>query len=320
MTSNIKTIYWHLTRQCNLRCSYCYFSAGRRDTDELNESELLSVANDIFLIKPMRIVFTGGEPLLHESLIRLSSLMSELLPELKICLNTNGILINSEIAKTLDNIFHEVRISVDSIESINDELRGKGTFRKALKAYQILLPFKTKSRIFITVNTQNILYLPRFLDYLINQDITNIHISPLKLIGRAQEKDLIPNDLELKRIVEDYWWNRFGLKMNSETDNCTNCGIGSFLTINPNGDLFPCHALSNQSFRIGNVKNSSLKEILTNSKLFQRLSSLDMRSENINDDYTKEEIPHHVKCLASSPDVLDKLLIKANTNSTTTQI
>lgn len=303
MTEKIKTIYWHLTRQCNLRCSYCYFSAGKRDMDELSELELVSVANAISLLRPTRIVFTGGEPLLHESIIRLSSLMFEMLPKSRICLNTNGILISPEMAETLSNIFHEVRISVDSFEAINDELRGNGTFKKALEAYKVLLPFETKPRIFITVSTRNILYLPRFLDYLIDQDITDIHISPLRLIGRTQNKDLVPCDLELKRVVADYWWNRFGLKMNSKMGNCTNCGIGSFLTINPNGDVFPCHALSSHPYLIGNLRKENLIQVLENSRLFNKLSNIVLSSKDSNTNHVDFEFQEHVKCLAVSPDI-----------------
>jgi MoaA/NifB/PqqE/SkfB family radical SAM enzyme len=187
---------------------------------------------------------------------------------------------------------------VDSFEYENDQLRGKGTFKKALAAYRTLLPLNVIPRIFITVNSKNLNTLTDFLDYLINQDITNIHISPLKTIGRAQEKELLPKLEELKKVVESYWWNRYGLKLKFDTNDCTNCGIGSFLTINPNGDIFPCHALSYNQFKIGNIKNKNLQDILKNSSLFNKLSNLDLHSKE--GDTNNSEIPVHLQCLAAS--------------------
>jgi len=298
MANKIETIYWHLTRQCNLRCTYCYFSAGIPDADELSEKELEAVVQDIIRINPKRVVFTGGEPLLHKYLPHLNRSLKQILPKTTICLNTNGFLINDKTATEIAAIYDEVRISVDSFEYENDQLRGKGTFKKALAAYRTLLPLNVIPRIFITVNSKNLNTLTDFMDYLINQDITNIHISPLKTIGRAQDKELLPKLEKLKKTVESYWWNKYGLRLKYDTNDCTNCGIGSFLTINPNGDIFPCHALSYNQFKIGNIKNKNLLDILENSLLFKKLSNLDLRSNE--DDTHNSEIPVHLQCLAAS--------------------
>lgn len=44
-------------------------------------------------------------------------------------------------------------------------------------------------------------------------------------------------------------------------ESCSNCGVGSFLNIMPNGDVFPCHVLTQREFRCGNVREDGLLEI-----------------------------------------------------------
>ena len=182
MANKIETIYWHLTRQCNLRCTYCYFSAGIPDVDELSEKELDAVVQDIILINPSRVVFTGGEPLIHKYLPHLSRRLKKALPETTICLNTNGFLIRDKTAIEIASIYDEVRISVDSFEHENDQLRGKGTFKKALAAYRTLLPLNVVPRIFITVNSKNLNSLTDFLDYLINLNLLTVFLLNINML------------------------------------------------------------------------------------------------------------------------------------------
>ncbi len=61
--SSPDTIYFHVTKACNLRCAYCYFSAGDPMDKELSTEDALLVLKSASLLKPRRVVFTGGEPL-----------------------------------------------------------------------------------------------------------------------------------------------------------------------------------------------------------------------------------------------------------------
>jgi MoaA/NifB/PqqE/SkfB family radical SAM enzyme len=62
-----------------------------------------------------------------------------------------------------------------------------------------------------------------------------------------------------------------------EPDGCINCGVGSFLNIMPNGDVFPCHVLTQREFRCGNVREQSLLEICRRSGLLGHLQALGFR-------------------------------------------
>jgi hypothetical protein len=56
-----------------------------------------------------------------------------------------------------------------------------------------------------------------------------------------------------------------------------NCGIGSFLNILPEGDVFPCHVLATTAFHLGNVSEQSLWEMCAADGPLGRLQSLDFR-------------------------------------------
>jgi len=60
-----------------------------------------------------------------------------------------------------------------------------------------------------------------------------------------------------------------------EPESCSNCGVGSFLNIMPNGDVFPCHVLTNREFCCGNVREQSLLEICHRNGLLGELQTLD---------------------------------------------
>jgi sulfatase maturation enzyme AslB (radical SAM superfamily) len=88
------------------------------------------------------IYFTGGEPFIHRSFL---AILECALRDFPVSVLTNGVLIDRAKADRLRRIADgsrfslEIRISIDDhVEVRNDAIRGKGTFRKALNAYQLL--------------------------------------------------------------------------------------------------------------------------------------------------------------------------------------
>jgi MoaA/NifB/PqqE/SkfB family radical SAM enzyme len=63
---------WRLTRFCNLECSHCFAEAGRSaEKAPLNLDSLLRVLDALKCRRVTSIIFSGGEPLLHTSLLPL---------------------------------------------------------------------------------------------------------------------------------------------------------------------------------------------------------------------------------------------------------
>jgi MoaA/NifB/PqqE/SkfB family radical SAM enzyme len=108
------TVYLHVTKAYNLRCAYCYFSAGEPNIEkELSTEAMLSVLEDVLLLSPRRVVFTGGEPLLRKDILKLAQLFKNMGDGIHLCMTTNGTLINEENAENLVKTFDEIRISSD---------------------------------------------------------------------------------------------------------------------------------------------------------------------------------------------------------------
>ena len=139
-TVPLKTIFLHVTKACNLNCSYCYFSANKSLPDELTREEFGSLWGDVVTLQHKKIVFTGGEPLLRKDILQLIADLRDADPHHNIlrCLNTNGYLITPSLAGDLVGLVDEVRVSLDALAERNDALRGKGSFDAAVRALDYL--------------------------------------------------------------------------------------------------------------------------------------------------------------------------------------
>ena len=199
--NSLDPVYLHVTKRCNLDCVYCYFSAGEPMEEELSTDEILSVLRDVNLLNPRRVVFTGGEPLLRRDILKLAETLKNMEKELRLCLSTNGTLINGENVGGLVKNFDEMRISIDGFKEINDAIRGEGTFEKAMKAFRHILNAGGDPIAFITVTSLNLPYLKKFMHFLLRNGILKIHISPLKLVGRARDDKMSCDFEETRRIV-----------------------------------------------------------------------------------------------------------------------
>lgn len=272
--NQIETIYFHITKQCNLCCSYCYFEAGKKEFEELKSKEIVNVINDLPLSNTKRIVFTGGEPLLRDDIFDLAKRIRIVDEKVIIGITTNGILINKHNSRELVRLFDEIRISIDGPRYINDLQRGNYSFNKAIKALKNIIKAGGNPSAFITATSKNIGHLKDFMKYLLSQGICKIHISPVKLVGRARDETLLCNKEELQNIVEEFYFEQFGIRIESNVNELFNCGVGKYISINPDGSVFPCHVLSFPELCIGNVKNEQLHLILEKSEIMKNLRNL----------------------------------------------
>ena len=123
-----------MTYRCNLSCKHCYateFHGG----DELSREEALGVLEEVARsLGKVKVIFSGGEPLLREDLDELVSYASRL--GLRVAVATNGLLMDVERASRLKKLgLEEVSVSIESANArVHDELRGPGSFEAAVRA------------------------------------------------------------------------------------------------------------------------------------------------------------------------------------------
>ncbi len=109
-----------VTRQCQLRCSYCMPHGGiepHRSEDTLNYEEIRTFVEGLrryFDLEKVRI--TGGEPLLRRDIDRLIAMISRLgIPD--IAMTTNGQLLAGQAPALRGSGLSRVNISLDSLDS-----------------------------------------------------------------------------------------------------------------------------------------------------------------------------------------------------------
>lgn len=168
-----KSLYLVMTKQCNLRCSYCLEQPAKGNCAPKSGSSLMSIetakkAIDIFWemfscdkdTMDSTITFYGGEsllnwPVIKESLEYIRELDKNDGIETTAMINTNGTLITKKIAQEAKNYNLIFIVSLDGLEAINDKYRGKGSFDRIIKGLNILKEEGIKTLLSVVLTPSN---------------------------------------------------------------------------------------------------------------------------------------------------------------------
>jgi len=279
-TVRIRKVFLHVTKACNLRCDYCYFSAEKAAADELGTQDYARLWPQLVALGPEKVVLTGGEPLLRPDLLGLLRDLRDADPEHRIlrCLNTNGLLITPLLAGELVGLADEVRVSIDALADRNDAMRGVGSFQAALRALENLYAVGFEPKAMVTVTPPGLPDLVDLLCLLTERNITRISLHRVRPLGRGRRyRQWRPESADLTAAMRLAWEHCYpGRPASFEPDAHARptCAAGSFLNIMPNGDVFPCHVLTSPEFQIGNVRRQSVAEICSSDGLMGDLQRL----------------------------------------------
>ncbi len=301
----IRTVFLHLTKACNLRCNYCYFSARKPLPNEMSTAELLGLWPELVSIRPQSVVFTGGEPLLRPDLLQLFSALRDADPEHRVarCLNTNGHLVTPAFARDLVGLVNEIRVSLDAMPARNDVMRGSGNFEAAVRALDIFYAAGFEPKVLVTLTSVSLPDLEELICFLLKRKITRINVNGFRPIGRGKgREEWRPDLLAASKVVErasgQLYPERNVLPQAAESHTQRHCGVGQFLNIMPNGDVFPCHVLTRSEYRCGNVREQSLVEICGQNGLLGELAQLDFR-EMAKDEPRLTELAQGSTCMGN---------------------
>jgi organic radical activating enzyme len=129
----LDSLYWVITHNCNDRCDHCY-NSSRPKAVELTIPEARAVIEHFPPLEdaPLRIVLSGGEPLVNRKLLYfcLDALYDKYGEHTQYMLQTNGDLLTPEI---LDEILahHVTRIDIASLDRFH---KHKGARAELLKS------------------------------------------------------------------------------------------------------------------------------------------------------------------------------------------
>jgi len=135
-TIALRSVFLHMTKACNLLCSYCYFAASKPLPNEMSTEDYSALWPVLVALCPQKIIFTGGEPLLRPDILDLLYGLRAADPEHRVlrCVNTNGHQVTPELARAMVGVVDEVRVSLDGLAERNDAQRGQGNFEAAVRA------------------------------------------------------------------------------------------------------------------------------------------------------------------------------------------
>jgi len=125
---SLRYLELQITRRCNLRCAHCYL--GQAVDIDLRVDETLNVLREFERMQGLRLLITGGEPLMHPGFKEINAKLPEF--AFRKILFTNGVMLTESALRSLN--VHEIQISVDGLERSHDALRGAGTYQKAISA------------------------------------------------------------------------------------------------------------------------------------------------------------------------------------------
>lgn len=128
-----------ITDRCNLRCVMCGVPNGTTSEKELTVEEIKNIikeATNIFGF--VKVTLSGGEPFLRNDIFEIIKYIHE--NKLTVDINTNGILINDDIAeKIIEAKINSLTISLDGATAkTNDSIRGSGVYSKIISAINSL--------------------------------------------------------------------------------------------------------------------------------------------------------------------------------------
>lgn len=145
----MEELFIEMTSQnCNMRCKYCYIDFKDKKQKDFIPIEKLKQSLSYIDRKQLKYIhLTGAEPMLHPDFNHILRLC---LKYSSVVIHTNALNINDKKARFLrkveeeNNLGHEIvfMISIDNWnEKQNDEMRGRGSYRKAVHAIQSLIKY-----------------------------------------------------------------------------------------------------------------------------------------------------------------------------------
>lgn len=280
----LMTLYLILTRNCNLRCSYCFEVErhGVQEYDhEMMSAEVALKAIDIFADEYKRnqhtwnyqVILYGGEPVLNWRVLtcaieRLEELreQEELPSDLRVAINTNGTLVSPERAAYLAAHNVSVAVSLDGDKETHDKYRvdckGGGSYERALVGYRNLKNANATVCPSVTISPSTVGRTVEIAQELHAQlGFSAVGLNPM--MASAEEFDggvQSYHETVSQDIIECFRWSReLGIaedralrKVNSlmsmkpHLADC--CAYGQQLVVQPDGSIGICHATSDYNY------------------------------------------------------------------------
>lgn len=183
--SSPDTVFLEVTSGCNLRCTHCFNVSGKAHPEELSDTELVSIIDDLATTGVQEIRFTGGEPLVRSSLASLIAYAADL--GLRCSMGTNATMITSRKALELKEAgLRSAIVSIEGLQRRHDEIRGRGSYARTMDGLERLLAHEIAVRVNVVAMQSNLADLRPLLEQMAERGIP-VFVRRLITAGRAAE-------------------------------------------------------------------------------------------------------------------------------------
>lgn len=285
----LNSVYFTVTRECNLACPYCYAGLKDRGGKRMPPDKAGRLLDMIREENPRcHIVLTGGEPFSHPHFFDILDRTRQ--RGFQVSILTNGALVDDRAAAGLARYTNLkiVQVSVDGMSGrVHATTRGE-SHKAAWEGVRRLIDHGVPFAVSPTLHEKNLdqawdmaafavghggFFGPNHLKILPQRSPHDLRLSNESLTRVLAEVTL--------RLLEEYGEKGFALMSpppleRSDGDKAsrtlTVCGVGRHVVdIDWNGDVYPCNIMRWEEFALGNLFHDGFETI------FKRVAELGVR-------------------------------------------
>lgn len=206
---NFEELFIELSaKECNLKCKHCYidFKNSKNTKNFIHTDKIKGALTELKGEKIKYIHLSGAEPMLHPDF---NSILRLCLKYACTVIHTNAYSINDKKARFLKRVEEEnnknneivIKISFEHYdEKTNDEIRGRGSYRKCIHAIQSLVKYGFNPLITVVnhFGEDEDVIKKHFEEVFasIGFEIEDINLNIIPLINKTEYKEITPNTEE----------------------------------------------------------------------------------------------------------------------------
>lgn len=307
----VKALCLHVAHDCNLKCRYCFAEEGEyHGKRSLMSAEVGKKAIDFIIAnsgkrRNLEVDFFGGEPLMNFDVVKEVVAYGREQEKIydknfRFTITTNGILLDDDKQKYINENMHNVVLSLDGRKEINDFMRpkagGQGSYDTIVPKFQKLADSRGQTDYYLrgTFTRHNLDFSKDV--FHIADDLGFKQVSVEPVVAEAaedyaiREEDIETIYKEYEKLAEELYirhktgkkdFNFFHFMVDLTGGPCvakrlSGCGSGTeYLAVNPEGDLYPCHQFVGQEeYKIGSVytgiENTHIREEFANCNVYTK--------------------------------------------------
>ncbi|MFQ6095559.1 MAG: anaerobic sulfatase maturase [Candidatus Bathyarchaeia archaeon] len=290
-----------VSADCNLACTYCFYSSKARLYPEtmrhrMSDRVLRELIAQVMVLSCDRASFCwqGGEPTLagldfYRKVVKYESLFGIRGQMVQNSIQTNGTLINEEWVRFLGRYNFLVGVSLDGPQELHNFYRrdrsGRPSYERVMEGIEWLKRYDVDFNILVLLNKRNIQHPRELYRFLLEQGFRHLQFIPCvesdQEHGGPAEYSITPEQYgEFLCTLFDEW-TREGIPqvyirefdeilisyVTGEAPNCTfSKECGKYIVVEYNGDVYPCDFYVEPRWFLGNLTEQPLEEIIAGEK------------------------------------------------------